>query len=122
MANSETGAPAPAIAPTACDREPIHAPGSVQPHGVLLALREADLAVVQASANDADLLGRPALGAGLAELFGPEEAGALRAGMTGRALDDGPLYLRTVTVPVGGQDRSFHAVANRSDGALILEL
>ena len=41
-----------------CDREPIHIPGAVQPHGVLLSLREPELVVVQASDNTADLFGR----------------------------------------------------------------
>ncbi|TLU73395.1 GAF domain-containing protein [Lichenicoccus roseus] len=38
---------------TACDVEPIHIPGLIQPHGVLLALRRAggEIAVVAASAN-----------------------------------------------------------------------
>jgi light-regulated signal transduction histidine kinase (bacteriophytochrome) len=37
---------------TNCDEEPIHIPGSIQPHGVLLALR--DGVVVVASANAAE--------------------------------------------------------------------
>ena len=32
---------------TDCDREPIHIPGSIQPHGVLLAVDPASLKVVQ---------------------------------------------------------------------------
>lgn len=28
---------------TNCEQEPIHLPGSIQPHGVLLVLKEADL-------------------------------------------------------------------------------
>jgi light-regulated signal transduction histidine kinase (bacteriophytochrome) len=44
---------------TACDREPIHIPGAVQPHGVLLVVRASDGRVVQASANAASLFGRP---------------------------------------------------------------
>ncbi|MCL9796590.1 hypothetical protein MXD58_020230, partial [Frankia sp. AgKG'84/4] len=44
-----------------CDREPIHVPGSVQPHGVLLAVRDDDdLTVARVSGNVADALGRPA--------------------------------------------------------------
>lgn len=43
----------------ACAREPIRIPGGVQPHGALLVLRPADLAVVQASANAAEILGVP---------------------------------------------------------------
>ena len=34
---------------SACDREPIHTPGRVQPHGALLALREPSLTVACAS-------------------------------------------------------------------------
>ncbi|MFO0898653.1 MAG: ATP-binding protein [Pirellulales bacterium] len=34
-----------------CDREPIHRPGSIQPHGALLAARLADLRVLHASTN-----------------------------------------------------------------------
>ena len=49
---------------TNCDREPIHVPGSIQPHGFLLALAgsavaPADLAVVQASTSAATYQWRP---------------------------------------------------------------
>ncbi len=36
---------------TACDREPIHIVGSIQPHGFLLTVDAASLVIVQASAN-----------------------------------------------------------------------
>src|SRR5690606_38774551 len=36
---------------TECDREPIRIPGAIQPHGYLLCLSEADLQIVQHSAN-----------------------------------------------------------------------
>ena len=45
---------------TNCERELIHLAGSVQPHGVLLLLRQSDLVVLQASANAQALLGVPA--------------------------------------------------------------
>jgi len=57
---------------TACDREPIRIPGSIQPHGVLLALSPDGLEFVQASANASLLLGRSVervLGARLEELL-----------------------------------------------------
>ena len=44
---------------TNCERELIHLAGSVQPHGVLLSVREPGLLVMQASANAKALLGRP---------------------------------------------------------------
>ena len=46
---------------TNCERELIHLAGSVQPHGVLLVLREPDFAVIQVSTNCEHLLGRSAL-------------------------------------------------------------
>ena len=42
---------------TSCDREPIHVPGAIQPHGVLFALGEPDLRIVGVSANLPALIG-----------------------------------------------------------------
>jgi hypothetical protein len=56
------------------DREPIHLPGTIQPHGALLAATEPDLTVTHASANLAAFLGieaAAALGRPLAEVLGP---------------------------------------------------
>ncbi len=44
---------------TNCDREPIHIPGSIQPHGCLLACDNAARRVVCHSANAAAMLGLP---------------------------------------------------------------
>lgn len=63
-----------------CAREPIHVPGSVQPHGVLLAVTEPDLCVEHVSANVHALLGVPvdqALGATLAEVLGSDASDAI---------------------------------------------
>ncbi len=40
-----------------CERELIHLAGSIQPHGVLMVLRESDLTIVQVTANVPALLG-----------------------------------------------------------------
>jgi len=42
---------------TNCDTEPIHIPGSIQPHGVLLVIKESDMIVVQVSANTSEHFG-----------------------------------------------------------------
>ena len=42
---------------TTCDREPIHIPGSIQPHGVLLVIDRERLAVEQAAGDTQALLG-----------------------------------------------------------------
>jgi len=41
-----------------CDLEPIHIPASIQPHGVLLVLREPDLTIVQTSENAGEYFDR----------------------------------------------------------------
>jgi chemotaxis family two-component system sensor kinase Cph1 len=40
-----------------CDLEPIHIPGAIQPHGLLIALDPRSLTVLQISANCAAYLG-----------------------------------------------------------------
>lgn len=57
----------------ACAREPIHIPGSIQPHGVLLALEPGTFEIQAASANAADLFGEAPGNRALTDLLG--EAG-----------------------------------------------
>ena len=44
-----------------CEREPIRAPGSIQPHGALVVLHEPDLVVTAASRDVATAHGIPAI-------------------------------------------------------------
>ncbi|WP_310631062.1 hypothetical protein, partial [Paraburkholderia sp.] len=65
---------------TDCAREPIHVPGSIQPHGYLASLDDAGR-IVQLSANCGALAGTTAdalLGAPLARLVGEPIAHAAR--------------------------------------------
>lgn len=96
---------------TNCDREPIHVPGAIQPHGVLLCL-DADLVeVVTVSANTDTMLGVPAdlaLHVGLPELLGIDAAAAIAervaSGVTAEPLvlhlDEGPGALHGEVVDV----------------------
>ncbi|WP_347057339.1 SpoIIE family protein phosphatase [Blastococcus sp. HT6-30] len=97
-----------------CADEPIAVPGAVQPHGVLLAVSEPDLAVVVASANAAALFGRPVAGASLDDLLDPGGAERLRAGLGGDLAEVNPLRMRVAGVDV---DVALH----RADGLLITE-
>jgi diguanylate cyclase (GGDEF)-like protein len=82
---------------TVCDREPIQLPGTVQPHGALLAFDLNTLCVTHASANLDAFIGMEAaaaLGRPAAELLGEERAGLLpglaqarRADSTSKGLD-----------------------------------
>ncbi|WP_375474938.1 SpoIIE family protein phosphatase [uncultured Jatrophihabitans sp.] len=105
-----------------CAREPIHIPGSIQPRGVLIVLREPDEVVVQVSANIGEALGVPAgraLGAPLASVVGASAAAQIERAATvfGDLRDRNPLE---VAVPVAGRMESFDAILHRADGGLLL--
>ncbi len=60
---------------TNCDREPIHIPGSIQPHGAILALAPGSLQILQAGGDTLGLLGRSVedfLGKTVTEWLSPE--------------------------------------------------
>ncbi len=113
---------------TACDTEPIHIPGSIQPHGVLLALDEPSLTVLRVSTNAARFLGSAPehlLDAPLTRALGPDIAGrvgeAVQARHSGRI---GPLVcdltgLDGDTVVVRSCDLTLH---RNAVGVLILEI
>ncbi|WP_426955678.1 ATP-binding protein [Muricoccus radiodurans] len=104
-----------------CESEPIHVPGSIQPHGCLLAFAGEDLALTHASANaDAVLAGPPGA------LFG-QPARAVVAGPSAGALHEGLRRLPAAGSVQLGRFRSssgafYQAVAHRAlDGHAILE-
>lgn len=111
--------PAPVIDLSNCDKEPIHTPGSIQPHGFLLTLSD-NLEVLQASANLGDWAGlgvRDAVGRPLADVIGDRAAQVLMPEL-GAGLGPRPYYVGTVTAANG---RHFDVLAHRWDGVLILE-
>lgn len=103
-----------------CDREPIHIPGSIQPHGCLLALDGAVTEIRRHSANAADMLGcsRDLREASLADVLGSaalhdlrnavatSRAGGPAAGLLGLAL---------------GSGRRFDVAVHRLDDGVIVE-
>jgi light-regulated signal transduction histidine kinase (bacteriophytochrome) len=103
---------------TACDREPIHVVGSVQPHGFLLALDVPDLKVVQASANAPEA---PAVGSFLEDAF-PELAALVRRYLRDSAHQDGAVYLGTVMLGPGYERQAYEIAAHGVDGLVVLEL
>jgi two-component system, chemotaxis family, sensor kinase Cph1 len=108
---------------TNCDREPIHIPGAVQPHGVLLVLSEPELRLTHVSENAPELLGTPAvrlLGASLGDFIEPSVREPLEAGLRSERLKQ--LNPLKVVWRVEGVDRFFDGIAHRHQGKLILEL
>ena len=103
---------------SACDREPIHIVGSVQPHGFLLALDPRSLVVLQASANAP---AAASVGTALESAY-PELAALAERYRDAGAEEDGALYLRTVTLGLGPTRQSYEVAAHRIDDLLVLEL
>ncbi len=105
---------------TTCDREPIHLPGAIQPHGVLLAVREADLTIHQVSASSALHLGVDAsalVGAPLSRALGAGPVERLRTALADpRASGSDPLVIH---VPQGG---ALEVTWHRVDELLVVEL
>ncbi len=121
-----TEAGARVIDKTLCDREPIHLPGAIQPHGAVLVIDVADPRIGMVSANVVDILERsPAelLGRPLAAVFPEEEAVRLEelAAEASRGVD--PQYLWHEfdwTAPRSGL--TLRASAHVHDHRLILEV
>nr|6BAP_A Chain A, Photoreceptor-histidine kinase BphP [Stigmatella aurantiaca DW4/3-1]6BAP_B Chain B, Photoreceptor-histidine kinase BphP [Stigmatella aurantiaca DW4/3-1]6BAP_C Chain C, Photoreceptor-histidine kinase BphP [Stigmatella aurantiaca DW4/3-1]6BAY_A Chain A, Photoreceptor-histidine kinase BphP [Stigmatella aurantiaca DW4/3-1]6BAY_B Chain B, Photoreceptor-histidine kinase BphP [Stigmatella aurantiaca DW4/3-1]6BAY_C Chain C, Photoreceptor-histidine kinase BphP [Stigmatella aurantiaca DW4/3- len=108
---------------TNCDREPIHIPGAIQPHGVLLVLSEPGLVLTHASENAPAVLGNSAeqlLGAPLGHFIEPSVREPLEADLRSARLKQ--LNPLKVVWRVDGVDRFFDGIAHRHQGRLILEL
>src|SRR5687767_3342530 len=89
---------------TNCDREPIHIPGSIQAHGVLLAFDMETLEVVQVAGDTERLLGvshGAALGGGIGALLGDAELARLRARLDRGAAVPRPLFVFETVVKRG---------------------
>lgn len=103
-----------------CDQEPIHIPGSIQPHGVLLACHPETLVVEQVSQNVEQFLGMQAgdvLGRSLLTLFERACHPDLEAVVSlEHPRENCPLRL---VLPDG---KPFDAVVHRSGEVLVVEL
>jgi len=92
-----------------CEREPIHVPGAIQPHGALLAVLADGLSITHASANLAEILGYSAeavLGRPLEEVLGPAACRVL----LGAGLHEGTAPGQEYFLP-GPDGRTCHLAA-----------
>lgn len=99
----------------ACSQEPIHIPGAIQPHGVLLAFSDPDLVCRQVSANASEIFpGSPShlLEKTAKDIFGTK---ILRATVAGDPTIESPILLEL-------NDREFDAVVHRHGGMVLVEL
>ena len=108
---------------TNCDREPIHIPGSIQPHGVLLALEPRTLRVIQVAGDTVRLLGatpEEVLGQGLEARLGQTALSQIRSFAERDRGIPRPVFAVETAVWQDGYrlDAAIHA----SGGVLIVEL
>ena len=120
-----------AAAKLACSQEPIHLPGSIQPHGALLALEPlGDWRVVAASRNAAAVLAGPlptqgAIGGGIigrsiASVLGPMFAKSVQSRFQNGRLR-GELPWQSTFAP-GGAAPAFDVTVHSHDGLVLVEL
>jgi light-regulated signal transduction histidine kinase (bacteriophytochrome) len=96
-----------------CDLEPIHIPGSIQPHGVLLVADEVDLSIIAAAGYLSEFLPRCELGQSLAEVL------AIDLHSRAAEISTGSI---TVLGRVDGSNGPLNAVAYRSGAYIVVEL
>lgn len=102
-----------------CASEPIHIPGSIQPHGLLLTLSEPALVVLQASTNVNTELGLGAAslsGQALGSLIGADALAQVRLALADLDADEDELHQVTLNGDL------FDALLHRHQGLLFLEL
>jgi light-regulated signal transduction histidine kinase (bacteriophytochrome)/CheY-like chemotaxis protein len=107
---------------TNCDREPIHIPGAILPHGAMLVLDDKTLDILQVAGDVTGLLGASAeelLGHSAAIIFRPQQIETLRALNANLSLLK-PRHLLDPQMRVAA-DRPLDASLHRADGVLILE-
>ncbi len=103
------------------DRKPIHIPGSIQPHGVLLAL-SIQLEILQVSNNTQVYLGKEPedlLGQPLSYLLDPQQVEIVKQCLLKKI---GSANAFKVLINTLDEERSFDAIAHRIEEAVILEL
>jgi light-regulated signal transduction histidine kinase (bacteriophytochrome) len=102
---------------TLCDREPIHVPGSIQPHGLMLVVDPHTMTVTHGAGDTAGRLGRRDwLGARLSDLLGDAVASDAEQAIRARE----PRVLDRLQPP--GAPESFDARLHVSGDRLIVEL
>lgn len=105
---------------TSCDKEPIHIPGSIQPHGCLLTCDRDSFTLRRVSANAAAMLGLQGLmpGVPLAEYLTPATLHALRNALTNSLSLGRPAYIFGVRIT---KDTAFDLSIHVSGDDVVIE-
>jgi two-component system, chemotaxis family, sensor kinase Cph1 len=122
MSQHKASSPLPVDIELCIEEEPIHIPGLIKPYGVLLALAEPDLTILQVSNNTQELLGiatAALLNRNLDILLGSKQVKALKACLEG---DFGSINPLKLSIKHAGKSLLFDGIIHRYDGVVILEL
>ena len=108
---------------TNCDREPIHIPGAIQPHGILLVVSRSEWKITQISHNTQGFLGiepEQLLGQPLNSLVPTDKIDAIAACLAGDFEQINPLKLSLETQ---NGEKKFNGIIHALDeNDIILEL
>lgn len=108
---------------TNCDREAIHIPSSIQPHGILLVLQEPELKILQTSNNTQiffNISPEELINQSLSILFSPVQIEILQLCIAQQEAEIfNPLRL---SVDLPSESLGFDGILHRNNGVLILEL
>ena len=110
---------------TNCEREAIHIPGAIQPHGVLLVLKEPELIILQSSKNTQELLGidyNEIINHKLNKIIDESQVEKIKYILNNQEQTDiaNPINLLVKTPKKG--EIFWDGIIHRRDGFLILEL
>ncbi|WP_341736852.1 hypothetical protein [Microcoleus sp. CAWBG640] len=108
---------------TNCDREPIHISGQIQPHGVLMAVSEPELEILQISENTQELLGiaaKSAIGQNLSLFLEQAQLEQLKACL----LNENLKTINPIKISVKKAETilEFDCILHRWEGVLIIEI
>lgn len=104
---------------TNCESEPIHIPGSIQPHGFLLGVKKGLSRIEYCSANSADYIGlRPEqiLGKQISDIFPAEQASGFVQYASSAVIDSAQPFVFTQN------GTSFNTTVHQSGDNVIMEL
>jgi len=107
---------------TNCDREPIHIPGLIQPHGALLVLEEPNLNIIQVSSNTEAIIGRlpeALLGKPLSVLLSSKQIQLIRQCLSDDSEIINPIHL---SIKLVNKLLHFDGILHRLGSIIILEL
>ncbi|QLE44132.1 GAF domain-containing protein [Nostoc sp. C052] len=107
---------------TNCDREPIHIPSLIQPHGVLLVLQDPTLKIIQVSSNSQEVVGRQPdelLGKPLSDLLNVKQIKLIQQCLTEDFESVNPL---NISIKYQNKSIYFDGIVHRFDNIIILEL